>query len=74
MMKTFAIELRENSEKVMKCDQLGIHCLDYVTELMTDPGAFDLLDGVAELTQFSLNHILKDPSILMGSHFGNNLQ
>ena len=48
-MSKFSSELRKVSEKVIKCDQLGLHCIDYVTEVMTDPGAFDLLEGVAEM-------------------------
>ena len=50
-MKSFATELREVSEKVTKCDQLGVHCIDYVTELMTDPGSFELLDGVSPFSR-----------------------
>ena len=59
----FAKELRTSSEKVQKCDLLGIHCIDYVSELMTDPGAFDLLEGASELTQFSLGEFQIDPNI-----------
>ena len=39
-LEAFKKELRVNSDKVVKCDQQGIHCIDYVSELMTDPGAF----------------------------------
>ena len=53
-LSEFAKELRLSSEKVQKCDLLGIHCIDYVSELMTDPGAFDLLEGVSELAHISL--------------------
>ena len=48
-MKKFAEELREKSEKVRMCDDQGIHCIDYVTQLMSDPGAFESLEGVGEL-------------------------
>ena len=50
-MKAFAAELVENSPKVADCDLRGIHCIDYVTELMTDPGAFQRLDGVDALKE-----------------------
>ena len=43
-MDKFAAELIEKSPKVKHCDELGIHCIDYVTELMSDPGAFDSLE------------------------------
>ena len=39
-MKKFAKELRETSERVRECDDKGIGCIDYVTELMSDAGAF----------------------------------
>ena len=47
-MKSFAEEIRESSERVRKCDEQGINCIDYVTELMSDPGAFDGLDGASD--------------------------
>ena len=50
-MKGFASELLKTSEKVKKCDDMGLHCIDYVTALMSDSGAFDQLEGVGELSQ-----------------------
>ena len=50
-LQTFAEKIRENSEKVANCDQLGIHCIDYVTNLMSDAGVFSSLDGVSELKE-----------------------
>ena len=44
----FAEELREKSANVRNCDNQGIHCIDYVTELMKDPGVFESLKGVGE--------------------------
>ena len=45
-MQKFADELREKSERVRQCDDKGIGCIDYVTELMSDPGVFETLNGV----------------------------
>ena len=45
-MQKFADELREKSENVRKCDAKGVNCIDYVTELMSDPGVFETLSGV----------------------------
>ena len=40
-MDEFAAELREKSERVRNCDAQGINCIDYVTEVMSDPGVFE---------------------------------
>ena len=45
-MKEFADELRRKSAKVRQCDDRGTSCIDYVTELMRDPGVFETLDNV----------------------------
>ena len=44
-MQKLAEQMRAVSENVRECDDQGIHCIDYVTELMTDPGAFDRLNS-----------------------------
>ena len=44
-VEAFAAELREKSDNITKCDAAGSDCLDYVSALMKDVGAFDSLDG-----------------------------
>ena len=43
----FAEDLRAKSMPVYRCDNEGIHCIDYVTRAMSDAGAFESLNGVA---------------------------
>ena len=74
-MKVLADDLRNNSPSVRACDELGIHCIDYVTELMTDPGAFNKLQDVdVELKEISLDDVVADPTILMKKSLGSYLQ
>ena len=47
-MDNFALEMNEVSPKVVECESLGIHCIDYVTTFMLDKGAFENLHGVSE--------------------------
>ena len=48
-MQEYATELREKSRKIRRCDKQGIDCIDFVTELMSDPGVFDKLNGVEKI-------------------------
>ena len=47
----FAEEIKEKSSKVRECVSSGVYCVDYITELATDPGVFESLDGVGALKE-----------------------
>ena len=59
-MQKFAEELRRKSERVRECDDRGIHCIDYVTEVMRDPGVFESLEDVGEKDTSSMFNGIRD--------------
>ena len=50
-MDNFALEMNAASSKVVECESLGIHCIDYVTTFMLEKGAFENLYDVGELKE-----------------------
>ena len=47
----FASELLDKSANAYKCQNDGIHCLDFVTEVVKEPGALSKLDGFSEFVE-----------------------
>ena len=45
-VESLAGALKQSSQKVRQCDELGIHCIDFVTELLTDSSASPLLPSI----------------------------
>ena len=59
--------LRMESPKVAECDNAGVYCIDFVTTAVSDPGVFENISGTGELLDISLDKVIQDPSLLMGS-------